>query len=98
MNLPSNQHGALVRTVTAGGPADKAGLKASNSTVTINGQKVTIGGDVIVGYNGQPIKSSDDLITYLARSGSVGQTVTLTVLRSGQQIELQVTLGLRPSS
>jgi S1-C subfamily serine protease len=98
MNLPSNQRGALVQAVTAGGPADKAGLKASQTPVTINGQQVNVGGDVIIAYNGQTVKSSDDLITFLARSGSVGQTVTLTVLRAGNQIQVQVTLGLRPSS
>jgi S1-C subfamily serine protease len=98
MNLPSNQRGTLVATVTAGSPSDKAGIKANNSEVTINGQKTAVGGDVITAYNGQTVKSSDNLITFLARSGSVGQTVTLTVLRSGEQIQVQVTLGTRPSS
>ena len=56
------------------------------------------GGDIITGYNGLTVKSSDDLITFLARSGSVGQTVTLNVLRNGKEIQIQVTLGLRPSS
>ena len=81
-----------------GSPADKAGLKASNTNVTVNGQQVSVGGDVITAYNGQTVKSSDDLITFLANSGTVGQTVTLTVLRGGKQIQVQVTLGLRPSS
>jgi S1-C subfamily serine protease len=98
MNLPSNQRGTLVATVTAGSPSDKAGIKANNSEVTINGQQTAVGGDVITAYNGQTVKSSDNLITFLARSGSVGQTVTLTVLRSGEQIQVQVTLGTRPSS
>jgi S1-C subfamily serine protease len=98
MNLPSNQRGALVETVTAGSPADKAGLQASQNQVTISGQQVSVGGDVIVAYNGQTIKSSDDLVTFLARSGSVGQTISLSVLRGGKQIQVQVTLAARPSS
>ncbi len=98
MNLPTKQRGALVQTVTAGSPADKAGLQASQKQVTINGQQVLVGGDVIIAYNGQVVKSSDDLVTFLARLGSVGQTVSLTVLRGGKQIEMQVTLGVRPSS
>jgi serine protease Do len=98
MDLPSTQRGALVVTVTADSPADKAGLKASEQTVTINGQEFNVGGDVIIAFNGQTIKSSDDLITFLARSGVVGQTATLTVLRNGQQMEIQVTLGARPNS
>ena len=98
MNLPSGQRGALVEAVTSGGPADKAGIKASNTNITDNGQQVGVGGDIITAYNGQTVKSSDDLVTFLADSGLVGQTVTLTILRNGKQIQIQVTLGLRPSS
>jgi S1-C subfamily serine protease len=88
----------LVVGVAPGGPSDKAGIKAGSTSFTDNGQQVTIGGDVIITYGGQTVKSSDDLITYLTNSGSVGQSVTLTVLRGGKQIQVQVTLGLRPSS
>ena len=98
MNLPSGQRGALVVGVAPGGPSDKAGIKAGSTSFTDNGQQVTIGGDVIITYGDQTVKSSDDLITYLTNSGSVGQSVTLTVLRNGKQIQVQVTLGLRPSS
>jgi S1-C subfamily serine protease len=98
MNLPSDQRGALAETVTAGSPADKAGIKASQTSVTVNGQQFSVGGDVIIAYNSQTVKISDDLITFLARSGSVGQNVSLTLLRGGNQIQVQVTLGTRPSS
>jgi S1-C subfamily serine protease len=98
MNLPSEQLGALVEAVTSGGPADKAGIKASSTNFTDDGEQITIGGDVITAYNGQTVKSSDDLIGFVYNSGSVGQIVTLTVLRNGQQIQVQVTLGIRPSS
>jgi S1-C subfamily serine protease len=98
MNLPATQRGALVESVTAGSPADKAGIKASQKQTTINGQQVGVGGDVIIAYNGQTVKTSDDLIALLARSGVVGQTATLTVLRGGQQVQVQVTLGARPTS
>ncbi len=98
MGLPSNQRGALVVTVTAGAPAAKAGLQESKKSVTINGQDVFVGGDVIIAYNSQVVKSADDLIAFLARSGAVGQTVTFTVLREGKQTQVPVTLGLRPRS
>jgi S1-C subfamily serine protease len=97
MNLPANQRGAIVGTVAAGGPAEKAGIKPSTTPATINGHQFNVGGDVIIAYNGQTVKSSDDLITFLERSGSVGQTVTLTVLRGGSQTQVQVTLGARPT-
>jgi S1-C subfamily serine protease len=98
MNLPANQRGALIVGITAGSPAEKAGLKAGQSEVTINGQSTSVGGDVVIAYDGQVIKSSDDLITVLARSGSIGQTITLTVLRSDQQVQVPIVLEKRPSS
>jgi len=96
MGLSANQHGALVEDVTANGPAEKAGLRASAKQVTINGQQTTVGGDVITAIDGQAIKSMDDLIAYLADSTSVGQKVTLTVLRDGKETSVEVTLGARP--
>ena len=90
--------GYLLEAVTSGGPADKAGIQASKTNFTDNGHQVTIGGDVFIVYYGQTVKSSDDLVTMLANSGSVGQKVTLTVLRNGKQMQVQITLGLRPSS
>jgi serine protease Do len=98
MNLPNNQRGALIESINAGSPAEKAGLKASQNELTINGQPVSVGGDVIIAYNDQTVKSSDDLVTNLARTGAIGQTAILTVLRGGQQIKIQVTLEKRPSS
>lgn len=98
MKLPANQHGALINTVTAGGPAEKAGLRGSGTKATIAGTQVNVGGDVITAYNGQTVKSSDDLITFLARSGSVGQTATLTILRDGKEMQIKVTLAARPNS
>ena len=96
MNLPPDRRGALVQSITAGSPADEAGLRGSQIQATVNGQSVLVGGDVIISYNGKVVNTLDDLITFLARYGSAGQTVTLTVLRNGEEIQLQVTLGIRP--
>jgi serine protease Do len=98
MNLPDNQRGALISEVVTGGPADKAGLRGSNQQVQIDGQQALVGGDVIVAINGQSIESMDDLITYLTNSTSVGDQVTLTILRDGSQKSVQVTLEARPGS
>jgi serine protease Do len=98
MGLPTDDRGALVESVTAGGPADKAGIKGSDKQTTVNGQNIQVGGDVIIAYNGEIVKSSDDLVTLLARHGTVGQTVILTIIRDGKQIETKVTLGARPNA
>jgi len=84
--------------VTPGSPADKAGLRSSNREVTIEGQPVRVGGDVILAMEGQTITTFDDLVTYLTRSTEVGQTVSLTVLRDGKEETLKVTLAARPAS
>jgi S1-C subfamily serine protease len=98
MNLPASQKGALVETLMPGSPADKAGLQASQTQATISGQSVNVGGDIITAYNGQAIKTSDDIITDLAMSGVVGQTITLTVLRAGKTMDVHVALEARPAS
>jgi len=97
MNLPADTRGALVVTVTSGGPASNAGLQPSNNTATINGVQGTVGGDVITAIDGQPINSMSDIIAYLAIHTQVGQKVTLTILRNGQTQTVPVTLGSRPS-
>jgi serine protease Do len=97
MNLASNTRGALVEDVTSGGPADKAGLKASTTVVTINGVQGTVGGDIITAIDGHAIQSMSDLIAYLSINTQVGQTASLTIIRNGQTQTVNVTLGSRPS-
>ncbi|HXX59293.1 MAG TPA: trypsin-like peptidase domain-containing protein [Dehalococcoidales bacterium] len=98
MNLPASQRGALVIAVSSGGPADKAGIKAGNQSLTVGGNQINVGGDIIIAFNGQIVKSSDNLISDLAAGEKVGQNATLTVLRGGQQIQVQVTIGARPGT
>jgi S1-C subfamily serine protease len=97
MKLPAGQRGALVVQVVPGGPAAKAGIQGSQQTVTILGQPIPVGGDVITAINGSPVKTFDDLVAYLTNSAQVGQTVTLTILRNGQPQTLQATLAARPA-
>jgi len=97
MNLKSEQRGALVVDVVSGGPAEKAGILGSTNEVTIVGQTVRVGGDVIVAINGQLAKSFDDVVTYLARFGQVSQDLTLTVLRQGKEEQVKVQLAARPN-
>jgi S1-C subfamily serine protease len=54
------------------------------------------GGDLLVGIDGEVVKSLSDLISYLVFETEVGQTVTLTILRDGEEIDLPVELGARP--
>jgi serine protease Do len=98
MNLSSDQRGVLVIDITAGSPAEKAGLQGSDTQVDINGQQEQIGGDVIVAINSQPVKQFEDLATYLVNSASVGDKVTLTILRDGTEQTVEATLAARPAT
>jgi len=98
MNLESNQRGALVMNVSAGGPADEAGIHGSDHTITIDNAEVEVGGDVITAIDDQPVIGIEDVITYLARYTEAGQQVTLTVLRDGKSEDIAVTLGERPTN
>ena len=98
MGLKPEQRGALIVDVIPGSPADKAGLRGSDRQVTIDGDKVRVGGDVIIAIDAQPVRTFDDLVTYLARSTEIGQIVTLDVLSNGKEKQVKVTLVARPES
>jgi S1-C subfamily serine protease len=95
--LPADQRGAMIVDVMPGSPADRAHLHRSARQVTIDGERARVGGDVIVAMNGLPVKSFDDVVAYLARNTSVGQALTLTVLRGGRNQQVTVTLAARPA-
>jgi S1-C subfamily serine protease len=97
MGLDSNQRGALVVGLVEGGPSEQAGLMPSQNTTTIRGIEVEVGGDVIIAIDGEPVNGIDEVISYLSRNTEVGQTITLTVLRDGDETGVEVTLGARPS-
>lgn len=92
MNLPDGQQGVLVEQVKPGSLAEKVGLRSGTKTVTLNGQKVLIGGDVITALNGQPVASIEELKAALAQLLS-DQELTLTILRDGSELEITLQGG-----
>jgi 2-alkenal reductase len=90
------ERGVLVQEAVQGGPAEKAGLRSSDRQVEFDGALLAIGGDVIVAIDGVAVQDMDDLIVYLADT-TVGQTVTLTVLRDDEEQNVDVTLEERPT-
>lgn len=96
MDLPQDQQGVLIEQIQRGGPADQAGLRGSAKPVAVNGQTVLIGGDVITAIDNQPVADMSGLQGLLGNY-SPNQEATLTVLRGGDSVEIQVMLGERPS-
>jgi serine protease Do len=74
--------GALVRSVYAGGPADKAGIQQ---------------GDIIVQMDNQQITSMDDLMLFV-RSHKVGDKVKIRLFRGSDQKDVEATLAAKPSN
>ena len=80
--LNVNAYGVYVVDVVQGGPADKAGLKA---------------GDRIVSIDGTEIAQKDDLGT-LMQQHTAGDTLSITVARDGQMQTVALTLGEKNAS
>lgn len=97
-SIKEDQQGVMIAEVMANSPAEKAGLKGSAQTATIDGQQINIGGDIITAVDGQPVHEMDDLIAYLSSSTSVGQKINFTLLRDGKETNLELTLAARPAS
>jgi S1-C subfamily serine protease len=81
-------YGYLVESVSA-----QNGLHGGSTQKTILGSAVILGGDIIIGINNQRITNTDDLLSYLEQHTLPGQTVNFTVIRSGKQQTVSVTIG-----
>ena len=74
------EQGAFVVEITKGTEAEKAGIQEK---------------DVIVKLDETPIRSMDELILAVRRQ-SVGDTVTLTLYRGGEEMTLEMKIGVKP--
>jgi S1-C subfamily serine protease len=96
LNLPIKQ-GALVQSVVNGSPADDAGIKAGNAEMTIDGQQLRAGGDVITAVDGKPVSGMDDVVSAVD-SKQPGDDLQVTLNHGGDQRTVTVTLGDRPAN
>jgi serine protease Do len=72
-----NRDGALIADVVKGAPANKAGI---------------VPGDIIIEFNGKPIKGIDDL-TSLASDAPVGQVAKVALIRDQKKVTLDLTIA-----
>ena len=92
LNVPSSVTAGLVLTqAVAGGPAAKAGLRGATAD---DGSPL---GDVIVAVDGNIVRRTTDLTSYLDRRAP-GDVVTVTIYRDGKRSDVKVTLGAWPQS
>ncbi len=91
-------YGVLISEVSPGFSADRAGLRGGDpeDEVSFRGSLVRLGGDIIIAIDDYPIRDFDQLIGYLVSYTSVGEEITVTIVRDGETLDIPVTLDARP--
>jgi S1-C subfamily serine protease len=93
LDLPV-QEGLLVEQTVKNGPAAAAGIHGGDRTVQAGMMRLIIGGDVIVGIDGQKVANQFDMNVLLNRKRP-GDSVNVTVYRGAKKFDLPVKLGER---
>lgn len=91
LNL-SVQQGILIERVEPEGPAAQAGIRGGTKSVLAGMQELRVGGDVLIAIDNKAITNQSDLSLLLNRS-LPGDTVTATIVRGGQKMNVPVKLG-----
>jgi S1-C subfamily serine protease len=92
--LPAN--GALVNSVTPGGPAEKAGISGGGSEDIEAVPGVPVEGDVITAVDGEKVSASDDVIEAVNATDPGGKLTLTVVSPNGEPREVEVTVASRP--
>jgi S1-C subfamily serine protease len=93
LDLPV-QEGLLVENTTKGSPAAAAGIHGGDKVAQAGMRRIMIGGDVIVGIEGQKVSNQFD-IDYILNRKRPGDTITVTLYRGAKKMDLPVKLGER---
>lgn len=92
MNLGA-QYGVLIEQVVPGGPAANAGLHGGTQTAYLGNEQILVGGDLIVGMEGQAIANQQQ-ISNIMDQHQPGDVVEITVLRGDRRMVFHVKLGV----
>lgn len=89
--------GILIQDVEETSPAEKAGLRAGQLDVVIEGEPWVLGGDILVEIDGHEVKSAEQY-THVLQPLRAEQVVELKIFKDGDFQIRSVTLGERPTS
>ena len=92
INVDTYQTGLLIMEVVTDSPAEQAGLRPA-----INGSQGLTAMDIILSIDGNPTLIAEDLTAYMEIEVSPGQTVSLTLWRSGITESVSIISTERPS-
>jgi S1-C subfamily serine protease len=94
LHLP-RKGGLLIQRVASGGPADQAGLRGATEEVRVGNERLGVGGDFITAIDGKPVDEQDAVTRAISRKRP-GDTMELTIYRSGRSTTVRVKLGEAP--
>ena len=87
--------GVYIDEAIPGGPADGV-LQGTTGSTTINGVEVGTGGDIVRRLDEVPVRTRQDLATYLALETSPGDVMAVGIQRDGSFQRVDLTVGTRP--
>jgi len=86
------EYGVLIQKVVPGGAAERAGLRGGNQQAYVGNTPIMLGGDLIVGVDGQEV-ADPDAINMLMDKHQAGDTVAVTIYRGRKQMTIKLILG-----
>jgi len=96
LELPVTQ-GLLIVQLHANSPLDQAGIQGAQREAIMSNQRVYIGGDIMVAIDGVAVTTLDGMETFLEDHYTVGDTVTVSMMRGNEPFDLSIQLGEEPS-
>lgn len=94
LGLPPDATGAYITVVASNSPASQAGLIGGTQATSI--PNLLAGGDLIVAIDGIRVQTFSELLSYILTQTEVDQTVVLTIVRGGEEQDVELVIGARP--
>ena len=92
----NHSKGFLIVTIIPDSPAEMAGLKGVSEIEKINNKEYPKDGDIIISVDGKEVRKISDILIHLQEEKSVGDEMILGIIRNGEQMDIILTLIVRP--
>ena len=92
----NHSKGFLIVTVIPDSPAEIAGLKGVSEIEKIDNKEYPKDGDIIISVDGKEVRKISDILIHLQEEKSVGDEMILGIIRNGEQMDVILTLVVRP--
>ena len=96
LGLPVEQ-GLLIVQLHDNSPLESAGIQGAQQESIVSNQRVYIGGDIMLAIDGVAVTTLDGMETFLEDNYTVGDTVTVNLMRGSEAFDLSIELGEEPN-